>query len=240
MSKRHSAIEPAPQPSTLPASLPVWAKAAVSILLGLHLAAVFIAPLAVACDTGGSTSPAVNPLRRLLDPYITALYLNHGYFFFAPNPGPSHLVDYQVEFADGRQPVEGRFPNLATERPRLLYHRHFMLSESLYASFAPPEGPPEPSPPPLTAGPEERAQYQQERAAHAAATAAWRRQRDRYEAMRQSIERHLLAQHGGALVTLTRVEHRLPLPDEFTTLGRKLNAADSYAKLPEVAPRGSR
>jgi hypothetical protein len=58
--------------------------------------------------------------------------------------------------------------------------------------------------------------------------------------MRQSIERHLLARHGGERVTLTRVEHRLPMPDEFVTLGRKLNAADSYVNLPEAAPRGSR
>jgi hypothetical protein len=64
--------------------------------------------------------------------------------------------------------------------------------------------------------------------------AAWKRQRERYKAMRESIEKHLLYQYGGERVTLTRIEHRAPLPDEFELLGRKLNAAELYVKLPET------
>src|SRR5262249_5848411 len=151
-----------------------------------HLTAVFIAPFAVACTTGGPPSPAIDPIRQALQPYIAAMFLDHGYFFFAPNPGPNHLVDYKLEFADGRPPLEGRFPNLATERPRLLSHRYFMLSEALNASFVPPEMPPEPSPPPLTAGAEERARYQLERSAYQQAADDWQRRRKQYEAMRES------------------------------------------------------
>jgi hypothetical protein len=146
MSKRHAASDLEPEPHKLgeEARLAPWAKAIISLLLAVHLTAVFIAPFAFACNAGGSTSPLADAVYRKLHPYITAMFLDHGYFFFAPNPGPSHLVDFKVEFAGGKPPVEGRFPNLATERPRLLYHRHFMLSEALHASYAPPEGPPEP------------------------------------------------------------------------------------------------
>jgi hypothetical protein len=110
---------------------PLWAKALASGLVALHLSAVFIAPFAFACNAGGSSSPLADAVVGALRPYIVALYLDHGYFFFAPNPGPSRLVDYRVQFADGRSEVKGRFPDLTTEKPRLLYHRHFMLSEAL-------------------------------------------------------------------------------------------------------------
>src|ERR1044072_2681228 len=130
---------------------PLWTKVLISAVLLLHLAAVFTAPFAFASNAGeGSRSPLASALASGLRPYITALFLEHGYFFFAPLVGPNHLVDYRVEFDDGRPPVEGRFPDLAKERPRLLYHRHFMLAEALNNSSAPPEPPTEPSPPPLT------------------------------------------------------------------------------------------
>jgi len=58
--------------------------------------------------------------------------------------------------------------------------------------------------------------------------------------MRRSIERHLLHEYGGEKVTLTRIEHRPPMPDEFDSLGRKLTAEDSYVKLPETARGASR
>jgi hypothetical protein len=237
MSKRHSAAELESQPPSSPqqARLAPWAKALISLCLALHLTAVFVAPFAFACNAGGSSSPLADAVYRKLRPYIAAVFLDHGYFFFAPNPGPTHLVDYKVEFADGKPPIEGRFPNLATERPRLLYHRYFMLSEALHASFVPADGPPEPSPPPLTASSEERTRFQLERAQHQAALADWQRRRKQYEALRESIERHLLEQYGAKRVTLTRIEHRPPLPDEFDSLGRRLNDAASYVKLSETA-----
>ena len=56
--------------------------------------------------------------------------MNHGYHFFAPEPGPSHLVRYEWRTEDGKT-GEGVFPNLNVHRPRLLYHRHFMMSKFL-------------------------------------------------------------------------------------------------------------
>jgi hypothetical protein len=63
-------------------------------------------------------------------PYLEATNLNHGYHFFAPEPGPSHLVRYELQLSDGSQ-VIGTFPDKTEHTPRLLYHRHFMLSEYL-------------------------------------------------------------------------------------------------------------
>lgn len=73
---------------------------------------------------------------RALRPYLEGAYLNHGYHFFAPEPGPSHLVRYELEFADGTKRT-GTFPDLAEHWPRLLYHRHFMMSE--FINVAPPD-----------------------------------------------------------------------------------------------------
>lgn len=61
--------------------------------------------------------------------YLDALYINHGYHFFAPSPGPGHIVRYRVSDDDGQTIVEGEFPDRDAYWPRLRYHRHFMLSD---------------------------------------------------------------------------------------------------------------
>ena len=103
----------------------------VSALLLGHLAAIFIAPW---------SSPPPAPLlaqkaARLIEPYLTAAYLNHGYRFFAPDPGPSHLVRYSLTQADGTV-LQGRIPDPQRDWPRLLYHRHFMITESLFNTLS--------------------------------------------------------------------------------------------------------
>lgn len=75
-------------------------------------------------------SPLAADSRRFAAPYVEALFLSNGYRFFAPEPGPSHLVRYELEWADGKTKV-GQFPDRQTEWPRLFYHRHFMMSETL-------------------------------------------------------------------------------------------------------------
>jgi hypothetical protein len=229
MSKRKVEEQPG-----LIAAIPLWAKGILSVAIALHLLAVFVAPFQFATRAYGGSSPLADAIQRPLAPYIDAMYLDHGYFFFAPNPGPNHLVDCKLEFADGRPAEQRRFPNLSTERPRLLYHRYFMLSEALNASFAPPEFAPEPSPPPLTASAQERERYQLDVASHRQAKTQWQRRRRQYEAMRASIENHLKHETGAQRVTLTRIQHRQPLPDEFALLGRKLTDSESYVKLPET------
>jgi len=236
MSKRKGAAEPESPLTPQDASLKPWIKTLISVWLAFHVTAVFIAPFVFAA---GPASPFADGVRRVFWPYISALYLDHGYFFFAPDPGPSHLVDYKAEFDDGRPPATGRFPDLATERPRLLYHRHFMLAEALNNRYVPPEPPPEPSPPPLTASATERALFQEVRKDYERRLAAWRHGRRQYEAMRHSMEEHVKNQYGAQRVTLTRVEHALVSPDEVELAGRKLNDPVSYRNLPETISTGN-
>ncbi len=66
---------------------------------------------------------------EVVHPYLQVLYLNHGYHFFAPEPAESTLLAYVAEREDGTL-IQGRIPNREI-RPRLLYHRHFMLSEHM-------------------------------------------------------------------------------------------------------------
>jgi hypothetical protein len=239
MSKRQGAAELDSGPQLPPGRTqwPFWVKVLVSVLLTWHVAAVFIGPFAFA-----SRSPFPSPFAKgfyeFSRPYLGALYLDHGYFFFAPNPGPSHLVDYKVEFDDGRPPKTGRFPDLKTERPRLLYHRHFMLAEALNNRFVPANPPPEPSPPPLTASAGEKMVYQAGRKEYDEAVNEWKLARQQYEAMQRSFKDHLKHKYGGDRVSITRIEHGLPTADEVQYGGRKLNDPSSYVTLPEALPAG--
>lgn len=100
--------------------------AVVSLLLAFHVFAVFISPGAM---------PPVSPLLqdgyRLVLPYNEALFLNHGYHYFAPDPGASTIISYEIPRPEDA-PIVGRIPDTAI-RPRLLYHRYFMLAENLWA-----------------------------------------------------------------------------------------------------------
>jgi hypothetical protein len=98
-------------------------RGVVSVLLVLHLVAIAAAPLAM--------EPASLPAKQtfaFFRPYLDAAFLNHGYHFFAPEPGPSHLIRYELTFSDGHA-ESGVFPDPAMHQPRLNYHRHFMLTE---------------------------------------------------------------------------------------------------------------
>ncbi len=98
----------------------------VSALLAFHVFAVFLAPMAAPPPT----SQLAQRIAAVFDPYLRGLAINNGYRFFAPNPGPSHLVRYELVMEDGR--VEGgEFPDPRRHRPRLLYHRMFMIAEVL-------------------------------------------------------------------------------------------------------------
>ena len=78
---------------------------AVNGWLVFHISAIIIAPA------------SVSPVLRLgsgglgvFQPYLDLLFLNHGYHFFAPEPGESTLLAYEAERADGTV-VKGRIPN---------------------------------------------------------------------------------------------------------------------------------
>lgn len=99
---------------------------ALSLWLMFHVFAVFISPAAMP-----PSSPLLEDGHQIALPYNEALFLNHGYHFFAPDPGASTLIAWEVPRA-GDAPVVGRFPHVSI-RPRLLYHRYFMLAENVWA-----------------------------------------------------------------------------------------------------------
>src|SRR5262245_18493451 len=123
--------------------LPLWVRVGLSVLLLVHLAAVFTGPWAVFSTQRPQREQFLlaGDVQGLLLPYMGTARLANGYGFFAPEPGPSHPVRYELELADGRT-IEGTFPNRQEEWPRLLYHRYFMLAETA-ARFSGPETPPE-------------------------------------------------------------------------------------------------
>jgi hypothetical protein len=97
---------------------------AVNLWLVYHLAAIIVAPASVSPSSG-----LIQSAWSLFQPYLELLYLNHGYHFFAPEPSESTLISFAAERPDGTV-VHGRIPNFQIV-PRLLYHRHFMLTEHM-------------------------------------------------------------------------------------------------------------
>ena len=101
-----------------------WAAA--HLLLGYHLLGLALGPASVP----PLSSASQRGLFVISRAYLNALHLNHGYHYFAPDPGPSTLLRYEGTRPDGT-PVAGVMPDAAADFPRLLYHRHFMLTERL-------------------------------------------------------------------------------------------------------------
>jgi hypothetical protein len=73
--------------------------------------------------------------------YLDALYLNHGYSFFAPDPGPGRLVYYDIYDRQGTVIRQGKFPDWDMQWPRLWYHRHFMLADQVGIGLQRDDGP---------------------------------------------------------------------------------------------------
>ncbi len=113
-----------------------WARPVGFVLLNLwlvyHLVAIVLAPWSVP-----PASRLVQNSWRAVGGYDQVLFLNHGYHYFAPEPGNSTLVGYVLEMPDGSLQT-GRIPN-GQIHPRLLYHRHFMLTEALASDDWPPQ-----------------------------------------------------------------------------------------------------
>jgi len=107
-----------------------WAFRLVNVWLVIHLTAIITAPATV-----GPSSQTSRNIWEIVAPYLQGLYLNHGFHYFAPQPGSSNLVSWSLNRKDGTT-LSGRFPSFEI-MPRLNYHRHFMLSEFLGNS--PPE-----------------------------------------------------------------------------------------------------
>ena len=108
-------------------------------LLLLHFLGVLSEPLRFFSRSEVRTGPEFAMLSDLYKPYSQWLYINHGYFFFAPNPGPGHLIECtiqpQVSQTESSQTL--LLPDRKAHWPRLLYHRYFMLAEFYNSRFAP-------------------------------------------------------------------------------------------------------
>jgi hypothetical protein len=165
-------------------------KLLISVLVSIHLLAVFLPPLAFQSRGPLGPSPAVGTLLRPLEGYSQFLYIDRGYAFFAPNPGPSHLI--QAAFTRDERTEERLYPDRRRQWPRLLYHRHLMIAAYLQEIYEPPGPPPELS------------------RLDPATAADWTRSRARYERVRQSILDHLRSVHPDDQVAIRRIEHLVP------------------------------
>jgi len=160
-------------------SLPARAVATVAILV--YLAAVLVPPLAGPPPASELASRLLQPLR----PLVGAVYLGHGYRFFAPNPGPGHSIAWTMTMPDGSS-RQGRIPDEVHDRPRLLYHRRFMVSEKIAVLVPPAEAP---------ADVRDRAKLD-------------------WLPLVKGVAANLLRAEGGTSVKLEMVEHYLPDTDE--------------------------
>lgn len=163
-----------------------WSRAAralVSVAILVYLAAVVVPPLAGPPPASDLAGLLIQPLR----PLVGGLYLGHGYRFFAPDPGPGHSIRWTLTRRDGST-LSGTIPDAAADRPRLLYHRRFMIPEKIAALVPPPDAPEE----------------------------ARRESKRDWQPLVKGVAGQLLERHQGERVELEMVEHYLPAPDEVT------------------------
>ena len=103
----------------------------ISLFIVAYLGIVVLGPLSNPIGSEFLT----RRLAKMVSPLHQSLYLGHGYRFFGPDPGPSHLVVYRIIDQDGNV-SEGHFPDREKHSPRLIYHRWFMLSETVFNEHA--------------------------------------------------------------------------------------------------------
>ena len=157
-------------------------RTVVSAGLLVYLAAVIVPPLAGPPPASDLARVALQPLR----PLVGAVYLGHGYRFFAPDPGPGHSIRWTMQMPDGTTRT-GSIPDRVADWPRLLYHRRFMVSEKIAAVVPPADVPAE----------------------------VRTRSRGDWQPLVKDVAGHLLIRNGGSRVELQLVELYLPAPDEL-------------------------
>ena len=170
--------------STSPSPRSPWPPAVrglASAAIVAYLAAVIVPPLAGPPPASDLARAALQPLR----PLVGVLSLGHGYRFFAPNPGPRHSIRWSMRLPDASERT-GVLPDPEHDRPRLLYHRRFMISEKIAALVPPADAPEE----------------------------MRREARREWQPLVKDVAGQLLRRHDGSEVTLTLIEHYLPTPEE--------------------------
>jgi len=183
---------------------PAWSVAQRRLATALILFHV----LAVLLGVWGAVPPFSRMNREaavFFQPYLQATYLNHGYRFFAPNPEASHLIRYEVRRGDRELLGAGRWPDPVEHWPRLHYHRHLMIAETLFGLT---------NAPPLDTVPEADRQ----------------RITGQHNLARQliaGIQKSLQRRHGEGEVKLWLVEHQLAPPQEVAQ-GRAISDPELY------------
>ena len=225
-------ISPQPDPKTYQAWSPLK-RGLISLWLSLHLLAIVAAPLA----GPPPSSELSRGLASQLEWYIRPMFLGHGYRFFAPNPGPSHLVRYELVMANGDS-SEGMFPDLDEQWPRLLYHRMFMMSETVNSvtNVLNKEDFQER----MEAGREEvralreaghRVQADRIERDLDLQRAEYQRAVETRDVLLEAIAQRLAIEHGAKEVRLYSVEHLIPTPLDVE-LGMDLNDPDLWLERP--------
>ena len=172
-------------------------RLAASVLILGHLMAVFLPPLSFQARGEIGPSPSVQTLLSPVRHYAEAIHTDRGYAFFAPDPGPSHLIQAAITDVVTGQTTTRMIPDLQDQWPRLLYHRHFMLAEFFHNLYRPA--------PPSSA----------ETPAEIDSDSLFQTQRDRYVRLWNSIHRRLAIQYASpdgilAKVATRRIEHAVP------------------------------
>ena len=194
-----------------------WLRRLASIVIVAFLAIVILGPLSNPISSRHLTAR----LAAWVSPVHRALFLGHGYRFFAPNPGPPHLVQYKITHADGTQ-LESVFPDRETIKPRLLYHRWFMLSETVYSEHAQTPSRREFERLNLSRLQQVKALNKGGRLVMARALEATRKREEeayqqtlkRIDVLVKNVAQFLLQREGGEEIELTVVTRTLPFPAE--------------------------
>ncbi len=194
-----------------------------SLLIAAYLGIVISGP-----TTNSISSDLTNAIGQTMEPVHQAMHLGHGYRYFGHNPGQSHLLRFEVGMPD-RSIVSGQLPDRDEHWPRLLYHRWFMLSETVFNQYSG-------SLDPESFGKTQDAitkqiELMQQKGKFGYVKRLLRFQRKRggrYEEnmkqikkLAQAIGQHLIRKHGGRWVKLSVHAREIPYPEDII-LGEKL------------------
>ncbi len=199
---------------------PAWLKSVLLVALLIHFLGVLSEPLRFFSRSEFKTGPEFAWLGETMKPYSQWLYMNHGYFFFAPNPGPSHLIQCSLSSGSETEPSENEpiqtlfLPDRNEHWPRLLYHRYFMLSEFYSSRYAP-------------------RQVTEELKKDLEFMTQWAFDKEIYDQIQSSIVNSLKHSRGKEKVQLRRVERSLPESHEVLREGWSLNDPRLTTVLPE-------
>ena len=178
----------------------------------IHFLGVLAEPLRFFSRSEIRSGPEFVWLSETMKPYSQWLYLNHGYFFFAPNPGPGHLIQCTLSSAatdetSNKEPSQVLLlPDRNEHWPRLLYHRYFMLSEFYTSRYAPEQ---------VTQDLKKDLEFMQ----------TWASDKVLYDQIQSSIVSSLQHSRGIKNVKLRRLERLLPDSQQVLKEGWSLNDA---------------